>query len=137
MKKLLSIVFLFVFFLLSCAPSKTPTPSIFPTSTFLPTAIATERPNATLKVDTILYNGPSNIDFDSLDTMKAGDIVYPLGIYGDFVQAEASLNGNNITGFVYKNALNNLPGNISTLSADQVPWTPLYIPSCSPGLYDP
>jgi len=83
-----------------------------------------------------LYSGASNTDFEVIKTLKAGDFVYPLGIYGDFIYVETSDN-NNVVGFIYNKALGNVPFEVPELTSDSVPWKPLYVPSCSAGDYDP
>ena len=132
-------VLLLTSILVSCTPMAASTVAVLPsTNTPVPSATAiptTERPHITLLQDTALYSGTSNVDFEVIKTLKAGDSIYPLGAYGDFIYIDTGDN-NNTTGFIFKNILGDLPFKISELTPDSVPWKPLYIPSCSAGDYD-
>lgn len=80
-----------------------------------------------------MYSGPGNTDFDKIAELKAGDIVYPLGLYRDFAKVETK---NNLKGFVWIESLNPVPTYVDGLTENEVPWKLLYDPSCSPGLYN-
>lgn len=129
-------VLLMVIILTSCAPMAASIPATFtavPTSTAIP---PTEQPHILLQQDTILYSGPGNIDFEPIATLKASEIVYPLGTYVDFVQVATKIEGNEIIGFVRKDGLRSLPGDLPELKPELVPWKSLYSPDCFPGNYD-
>ncbi len=136
-KKLGFILFLAIFLFSACTPASVPAPA--PTSTSVPPALtptATLPASATLKQDAALYSGPGNADFDSLAALKAGTAVIPLATFGDFVQATTSVDGQELRGYVWKNALEALPAGLSELASTSVPWRPLYLPDCSLGTYD-
>jgi endo-1,4-beta-xylanase len=129
-------VLLMAIILASCAPAATSVSSTITSASAATTTPPTGRPHILLQQDTILYSGPGNTNFDPIKTLKNGDAIYALGVYVDFVQVMASIDGNDVTGFVYKNALGSLPENIPELTADSVPWKPLFLPECSPGIYN-
>ena len=119
--------------LVSCAPTVAPVPS---TGTPAPTAAAihpTERPRSLLLTDTTLFTGPGNVDFDPLATLKAGETVYPLGTYADFVQVDTDSGDRQMIGYIRKDDIGELPENLPTLSAEAVPLAPLYSPECIQG----
>lgn len=65
-------------------------------------------------------------------------MVFPSGTYGDFVQVAVVIEGNEVTGFVAKNSLANLPDELLGLEDLEVPWEPFYKPKClPPENYDP
>jgi hypothetical protein len=55
---------------------------------------------AEVNVQTNLYTGPSNIDFEKEVALAPGQKVIPLGVFGDFVQVSYQ----DHTGFVPTNA---------------------------------
>jgi endo-1,4-beta-xylanase len=123
--KTLITALLIVTILASCAPTATTVPL---TTTPVPTATAippTEQPHIQLQQDIILYSGPGNADFNKIATLKAGESVSSLGIYVDFVQVMAKVEGSDVIGFIWKNDLGNLPGNLPQVTADSVPWKQL------------
>jgi len=134
MKHSIPILSIFVLVITSCAPPATSVPS--PTLTPNPTLTPTPRTQAVLSQTATLYNGPGNVNYESLASLSAGTTVFPLGTYGDFVQVAATIAGNDVTGFIWKNALENLPGSLPVLDRLQVPWEPFFLPTCSPGKYD-
>jgi len=91
---------------------------------------------ATVKQDTALYAGPGNDDFDITASLKTGTVVFPLGTYGNFVQAAATVDSQEITGYIWKEALDSLPAGLPVLAADQVPLNLFVLPQCSPGSFD-
>jgi endo-1,4-beta-xylanase len=132
MKHLIPILSIFVLAISSCAPPATPVPS----PTLAPTMTPIPRTQAVLSQATTLYSGPGDVNYESLASLPAGTTVYPSGTYGDFVQAAALIAGNEVTGFIWKNAMENLPGDLPVLDRLQVPWEPFFSPICSPGKYD-
>ncbi|PWB50201.1 MAG: hypothetical protein C3F13_17185 [Anaerolineales bacterium] len=84
-----------------------------------------------------MYNGPGNINFDSVASLNKGDNLSPIGIYGDFVKAEAYLGGIRYTGYINKNTIGFLPSNLPELTTSNVPWEPIFFPYCTGGAYDP
>jgi endo-1,4-beta-xylanase len=88
-----------------------------------------------------LYSGPGNVAYDSLADLLAGTTVYPLGTYADFVKVAVVIPEKGgpaeVTGFVWRNMLEDLPGDLPVLTGDQVPLVSFFLPSCSPGTYDP
>ena len=136
-KKFGLILFLVIFLFSACTPATVPAPKLTSTSV-LPTLTTTVTlpPSATLKQDAILYAGPGNADFDSTATLKAGTTVVPLGTFGDFIQASATVDNQEVSGYLWKDALEALPAGLPELTSDQVPWQPLYLPECSPGNYN-
>jgi GH35 family endo-1,4-beta-xylanase len=83
-----------------------------------------------------LYSGPGNMNYESLASLSAGTMVYPSGTYGDFVKVAVTEAGNEVMGFIWKNALKNPPGSLPVMDRLQVPWEPFFLPTCSPGEYD-
>jgi endo-1,4-beta-xylanase len=138
LKKIIAVLVAVTFFVSACsAPSTTPTATIAPSSTPIPpTATATPRPAATVKDNASLFSGPGNVDFDTLAVLTAGATVYASAVYGDFVQVTAQVDGQERTGFVWKQALDSIPSDIPELTGDQAPWKPLYQARCSSGWYD-
>jgi endo-1,4-beta-xylanase len=133
-KKCIAVILACTFILSSCA---LPAPTQIPTTTTVPpTATATPKPSATLKQDAVFFTGPGNDDFDITASLKTGTVVFPMGTYGDFVQAAASIDGQETTGYIWKEALDSLPAGLPALTVDQVPWDSLFLPQCSPGSYD-
>ncbi len=121
---------------LMLTPTSTPTftPTEIRTTIIPPTA--TSRPMSTLKQDASLYVGPGNDDFDIAASLNSRTVVFPLGTYGDFVQAAAQIDDQESTGYIWKEALDSLPSGLPVLTADQVPLDLLLLPQCSPGSYD-
>jgi endo-1,4-beta-xylanase len=121
----------------SCGtPPSTPTVAVSQVSV-KPTLTPIPGTQAVLSQAATLYSGPGNVSYESLASLPAGTTVYPSGTYGDFVQVVATIAGNDLTGFIWKNALENLPGDLPVLDRLQVPWEPFFLPTCSPGEYDP
>ena len=124
----------------ACTPANISTPiltSIPPTAiSFPPTQTATPRPSLTVKQDTSLFSGPGDADFEIISSLKAGDTLYPTAVFGDFVQVAASVNGEDQTGYVWKEALESPVTDLQVLNPDQIPLKPLYLADCSPGTYD-
>jgi hypothetical protein len=151
-KKIGSILVLVLFLVSACSPAGASTPTAAPagtdtsmpaasataglTDTNTPIPSATPAPSTTLKQDALLYNGPGNADFDTNASLKAGATVTPLAMYEDFVQVKAMIDGQENTGYIWKEALALLPSGLPKLTADQVPMALLYQPQCSPGSYD-
>jgi endo-1,4-beta-xylanase len=124
----------------ACSPAATPQPTwtpapLTPEGTTPNTATATIQPVVELKQVAALYSGPDNADFDLVASLKAGAAIIPLGSYKDFIQAKVMADGQEFNGFIWKGALETLPAGLPELTSDQVPWQPLYLPQCSPGLY--
>ena len=88
---------------------------------------------AVLSQAATLFSGPGNINYEDLASLPAGTTVYPSGTYGDFVQVATTIAGKDGTGFIWKNALENLPGGLPVLDRLQVPWEPFFSPTCSAG----
>ena len=151
-KKIGSILVLVIFLVSACSPAGTsspiagpagtntlmPAPSATagPAGTNTPMPSATPAPSTTLKQDASLYSGPGNADFDSVASLNAGATVTLLAMYGDFVQVKTMIDGQETTGYVWKEALSSLPSGLPTLTADQVPLALLYQPQCTLGSYD-
>jgi GH35 family endo-1,4-beta-xylanase len=153
-KKIRSILVLVILLVSACSPAGTSTPTVGPggsntqmvassatpgsagTKTLMPEPSATSGPSTTLKQDALLYSGPGNADFDTTASLNAGAMVTLLAIYGDFVQVMAMIDGQEKTGYIWKEALSSLPAGLPALTADQVPWDLLFLPQCSPGSYD-
>ena len=151
-KKIGSILVLVIFLVSACSPAGTSTPTAGPagTNTSMPALSvtpgpvgsktpmpsATPGPSTTLKQDALLYSGPGNADFDTAASLNAGATVTLLAMYGDFVQVKAMIDGQENTGYIWKEALSLLPSGLPELTADQVPLALLYQPQCSPGSYD-
>ncbi len=135
-KKIGSILVLVILLVSACSPAGTSTPTAGPAGTKTPTPSATPGPSTTLKQDALLYSGPGNADFDTAASLNAGATVTPLAMYGDFVHVKARIDGQENTGYIWKEALSLLPSGLPELTADQVPLALLYQPQCSPGSYD-
>jgi endo-1,4-beta-xylanase len=137
-KKIGSILVLVILLVSACSPAGTSTPTAGPagTKTQMPVPSATPGPSTTLKQDALLYSGPGNADFDTTASLNAGATVTLLAMYGDFVQVNAVIAGQENTGFIWKEVLSLLPSGLPELTADQVPLALLYQPQCSPGSYD-
>ena len=137
-KKIGSILLLVILLVSACSPAGTSTPTAGPagTKTPMPVPSATPGPSTTLKQDALLYSGPGNADFDTTASLNAGATVTLLAMYGDFVQVNALIAGQENTGFIWKEVLSLLPSGLPELTADQVPLALLYQPQCSPGLYN-
>ncbi len=139
-QKIITILLSILIFFSACTPTNISTPtstSLPPTATAIPpTETITPRPALTIKADASLFNGPGNADFESVSSLKAGDSIHPLAIFRDFIQAEVSVNGEEQTGYVWKEAVASPPTELQTLSIDQIPLSPLYLADCSPGTYD-
>jgi endo-1,4-beta-xylanase len=125
------ILFLLVNLILSaCAPVSAPT-SIAPRATLLPiatatmkstpTTTATPRPTATVVKPTSLLSAPDNTWADTLTSLEAGAIVYPIAKYGDFIRVEL-ISDKNITGFVPQAMLSNIPTSLPILDIGGIPW---------------
>jgi len=125
-----------LFFVSGCGPGQLSGLMLTPTSTPTIPPASTSRPMSTLKQDAALYVGPGNNDFDIAASLIPGTVVFPLGTYGDFVQAAAQIYGQESTGYIWKEALDSLPAGLPVLTADQVPLDLLLLPQCSPGSYD-
>jgi endo-1,4-beta-xylanase len=127
-----SVLFIFVFVMASCespaAPASAPT--------LVPTATPHPGTPAQLTQAATLYSGPGNLTYDSLASLAPGTTVYTSGVYGDFVRVAAEIAGNDVTGFVWKNALEDPPGGLPVLDRLEVPWEPFFSPTCSPGKHD-
>ncbi len=133
---LLSILIIFS----ACTPANisTPTQTSLPsTATSIPpTDPAAPLPGLTLKEDASLFSGPGNSDFEIIASLKEGDTVYPMALFGDFIKVETSVYGEEQIGYLWKSVVES-PGTIaSILNANQVPLKPLYLADCSPGTYD-
>jgi endo-1,4-beta-xylanase len=126
----------------ACGSGQFQTPTIVPSPTFTPTPIPTPTFTSTPRTPTLLsqtaalYNGPDNVNYESLASLSAGTTVYPLGTYGDFVQVAVVEAGNEVEGFVWKNALQSLSIQLPVLKSNQVPWEPFYLPACLTGEYN-
>jgi len=122
----------------SCTSGPTATPHITeirpipPTPRLTPTA----GPQAMLSQAATLYSGPGNVNYESVANLPSSLTVNLSGTYGDFVKVVAAEAGDEVTGFVRKDTLANLPGDLPVLDRLQVPWEPFFIPTCSPGEYD-
>jgi endo-1,4-beta-xylanase len=79
-----------------------------------------------LKQDTVLYSGPGNEGYEVLAQLKAGMVVYPLGVYTDFVKVEVET-GEKKEGYVWKEALRVIPQGLKQLDAKDVPWQTVFI----------
>ena len=135
-KKIGSILVLVILLVSACSPAGTSTPTAGPAGTNTPMPSATPGPSAMLKQDALLFSGPGNADFDTAASLNAGATVTPLAMYGDFVQVKAMIDGQENTGYIWKEALSLLPSGLPKLTADQVPLALLYQPQCSDGSYD-
>jgi endo-1,4-beta-xylanase len=88
-----------------------------PTNTSLPTNTPTPRLSAIIKNETDLYSGPGNVDYEILANIPAGEQVYLLGIFNDFVKIQY----HDQTGYVVKTAFDQLPAQLSELSDNSLP----------------
>jgi endo-1,4-beta-xylanase len=116
-------------------PTATPIP---PTPTSIPDATAVtinERTHYLLYQDTHVYRGPGNAAFDIVATLGADQAVYPLGAFVDFLYVEATVGGDVVTGFIHKHAVGRMSTQVQ-VDPGVVPWKPLYLPNCSPGVFD-
>ncbi len=116
----------------------TSTPTITPTqirTTIIPPT-STSRPMSILKQDAALYVGPGNDDYDIAASLNSRTVVFPLGTYGDFVQAAAQIDDQESIGYIWKEALDSLPAGLPVLAADEVPLNSFVLPQCSPGSFD-
>ena len=132
MKHAIEILSVLLLALTACAPPATPSPSPTSPATITPTP----RTPALLSQAATLYSGPGNTNYESLASLSAGETVFPSGTFGDFVQVGATVAGKDLTGFVWKNALAQVPGGLPVLDRLQVPWEPFFSPTCSPAKYD-
>jgi endo-1,4-beta-xylanase len=129
LKRFLSVFILFTFVLAACSPPASTTPTSTPT--------LTPRPSVAMSQPATLFSGPGNINYENLAELPAGTTIYPTGSYGDYVQATWVQAGIETTGYIWKNAMHNIPDGLPALDKLQVPWEPLNIPECVPGEYDP
>jgi endo-1,4-beta-xylanase len=129
MKRFLSVLILFTFVLAACSSPDSTTPTLAPS--------LTPRPSADLSQPATLFSGPGNINYENLAELPTGVAIYPTGSYGDYVQATWVQAGNETTGYIWKNAIRDIPDALPALDRLQVPWEPMYIPECVPGEYDP
>ena len=104
MSKSIASLFVIAILLNACtssSPVNSPTPPTpVYTDTPVTTATQTEMSRAEVNVQTNLYTGPSNIDFEKEVALAPGQKVIPLGVFGDFVQVSYQ----DHTGFVPTNA---------------------------------
>ena len=75
--------------------------------------------------------------YHELIQLSAGTAIYPLGIYHDFVKAAVPAPSHEVTGFIRKELLTNVPSSLPDLQINEIPWEPLFLPACSPGVFDP
>jgi endo-1,4-beta-xylanase len=141
LRRFVATSFIIVFILSTCTPKtsliSTSTPAIASPTPIPATATATLQPTTTLKQVTGLYTGPGNENFELTATLSAGQTVTPLATYGEFVQAVATVDSQEKTGFLWKGALDTLPSKLPVITRDQAPLVLLYQPRCSIGMYDP
>jgi len=131
MNRYVPLLGILLFALPSCSPP--PTPSAPPASAPSPTAM----PQSVLSQATTLFSGPGNLGYETLTELPAGTAMQLTGIYGDFVQASAVIPVGQVIGFLRKDLLPALPEGLPALDVLDVPWEPMYLPSCAPGVYDP
>jgi len=128
---------LFAFVLTSCAPAPVAIPSVsatplsvatavtISTPTVTPTVIppptATPRISSKIAESTFLLLSPDNSTNQGFPLI-AGTLVYPIAIYGDFVQVEATLTNGSQTGFVPISALVTVPS-LPSLDENSIPWS--------------
>jgi endo-1,4-beta-xylanase len=129
MKNLVLLVAVFLLAFTSCNSPALSTPA----STFT----QTPRPVAVLNQSATLYSGPGNINYENLAELPAGTTVPAVGIFGDFVKVTFNDSGIERSGFLWKNALQAVPLGLTEIDILDVPWEPMYLPSCAPGIYDP
>jgi endo-1,4-beta-xylanase len=132
-----------VFVITSCTPNpQVPTsipklritfsPTNPPASPATITPVPTQRPQAVLESDAVLYSGPGNDGYTETAQLKAGTVVYPLGTYVDFVKVEEETDGSSHIGFIAKSAISHLPVRMPELPANEVPGQHLNIFKNSP-----
>ncbi len=92
--------------------------------------------SAVLNQSAPLYEGPGNLFFRKLSELPSGTFIRPLGIYGDFVQVSTPTTEKEIIGFIRKDFIKDLPGELPTLHKEQLPWQEMFLPSCAPGEYN-
>ncbi|MDZ7320019.1 MAG: WD40 repeat domain-containing protein [candidate division KSB1 bacterium] len=139
----------FFFFLAACTPAATPTPiptatalptatltaTPLPTDTSTPTATATATPTATptntptptatpipfaqVKNPTTLYTGPDTT-YEKIASLRIGAKVLPLGVYGDFLQAQTEISGTTKIGYVPSRSLDTTFKNLPILLPSQI-----------------
>ena len=134
-RSMLSLLFLALAVASCGAPSPTTTAGITQAPS-RPTLSPTANPRAVLGQAAALYAGPGSANYENLASLPAGTTVTPSGLYGDFVQVTVVDAGKNLTGFIWKDALEDLPAGLPVLDRLQVPWEPFFLPTCSPGTYD-
>jgi endo-1,4-beta-xylanase len=71
-----------------------------------------------------------------IENLSADQAVCPLGAFVDFLHVESTVGGEIVTGFVHKYALGVLPTAVPEMEPDVIPRKPLYLPDCSPGVFD-
>ena len=118
----LSVCALLGIVLLNACMSPVPTPPIVVSTSITtdmpePTITPTPRQSAIVKNSTTLYQGPGNINYEVLAEIPAGEIVYPTGTFGDFIQIEYQEQ----IGFILKTAFEQLPKQLGELLESNVP----------------
>ena len=89
-----------------------------PTDTPFPKITPTPRPSAIVKNDIFLFQGPGNVGYEILAKITAGEKVYPIGTFRDFVQIDYQSQ----IGYVAKTAIEQLPVNLSEVLESNVPF---------------
>jgi endo-1,4-beta-xylanase len=131
MNRSLASLTVLVLTLAGCVASGTPQPTLEPAQG--PTSPATVE----LTRPATLFSGPGNLAYDTLAELPAGASLDPVGVYGDFLKVTVSVEGMELTGYVWSEALQMPPVGLPTLQSQDVPWEPLFLPQCVPGSYDP
>lgn len=117
MKRIFISLLLVTFILNSCSPVNPESLSKTSEPTATPTALPTPKPSIRIIEPGFLFAGPSNVDFDIITSIPIGATVFPLGKYRDFLKIEYE----GQIGYTERNAFEEPPSNIGTLTEDSVP----------------
>jgi endo-1,4-beta-xylanase len=97
----------------------------------------TPQSSFSLSEASVLYSGPGNISYDVLAELPAGTVVTLSGSYGDFMSVSLDWQGDTLTGFIRKAAIQDEPDKMDALDPLEFNWEPMYLPECAPAGYDP
>jgi hypothetical protein len=126
MRKLALFTCLLIFLFSACSggnsPTSTTTQITLSQPSATPTPAATPLPQALITVEKApFYAGPDNLLFESLGNLGQGDAVEPLGIFGDYLKARATLDGTSRDGYLYAGWAAPLPSDLPQLTLADVP----------------
>ncbi len=107
---LLTIVLSIMMLTTSCVSPNTSTRSSSTPAPYLST---------TLAIDETIFSGPGNTGYQPVGALAAGEKVYLLGEYVDFVKIQRT--DSDVQGYIRKNSLYDIPAGVPILTSDEVP----------------